>query len=129
MRDGLLVCRFAFPLPQDIALADLRVQRTRDHKQKIGEPVQILDCGCRYRFRPGQAHHAPFRPAAHCTGQMTHRRTRRAAGQDELLERHQAGIELIECMLERGYPVRAHGRMAWNAKFASEVEQRVLNVR
>lgn len=71
-------------------------QHARHHEQQVGQPVQVLQQVRTQRFTLMQRDHAALAAAADGACQMALGRRHAAAGQNEVAQRRQVGIERIQ---------------------------------
>ena len=118
----------ALVLPQHFAVARRAREHACEHEQQIGQAIEVADRFGAHRFDARQRNDFAFRAPAHGACEMAARRGHAAAGQDEILERRQIGVEAVE----RGFEAVDVGcvdhRHARNAQLAAEIEQVVLDL-
>jgi hypothetical protein len=76
------------------------VRHTREHKEKIGETVEIDDDKSRDLYLLLEVDHSPLRAAANCPGDVEGGTLPAAAGNDERLERLELPFALVDGVLE-----------------------------
>ena len=117
----------AFVLPQHFALAIGAGQHPGQDEQQVGQPVEVAD-----RFRPhgvvaGQGDRLALGPAHDGAGQVATRGGLASRRQDEVLQRRQIVVVMVQLPLQRLDIVAGDGGMARDAQLAAQVEQLVLH--
>src|SRR6185437_4436104 len=145
---GRLAARAATVVaPEDLGTALVADEHAGDHEQQVREPVEIFRRlrierrgvrlgrarGCRVArgrgLAPDQRPETPLGAPADGSCEMTGRRRGSAARQDELLERRQRLVEIVERALEARDVLAGEHASPWNAELAAEIEQVVLDRR
>ena len=138
--------------PQHIVAAFSPVEGPRQHKEEIAQAIEVLlGEGAHRRGRgvgrggavrvvrvvcghpDGQwrvarkADHGPFGAPADGACDMSDRSASTAPRQDEFLQPREFRVVVRECLVQRKYPFLGEQRKSRDAKFATQIEQIILN--
>ena len=90
--------------PGDFGGAGIPIGDTRQHEEKIGEPVQIDDYYLRHVFIAAQTDDRAFGPSADCSCDVQGCRFWRPAWKNERAQRLQSALAVVDCPLQFGDP-------------------------
>src|SRR4029077_9658309 len=114
--------------PQHLDASLAACQHPCQHEQQIGEAVEITgDLGA-HALRSCERPYTTLGAARDGPGQMAGCRGGASAGEDELLERRQAVVEIVERALQASHVLSRDGSMAGDAKLTAEVEELMLHL-
>ena len=113
--------------PVNLSGAGAREDACR-HEEVVGQAVDVPAARLVHRLVPSQDDQTAFGAAAYGARDVPGAGAGAAAGQDELLERRQTGVEGIESGFERLDSSLVDDRGAGHRKLGPDVEQRVLHV-
>ena len=114
-------------MPQHIPAPRRAVEHAPEHEQQIRETIEILARAVVDSFGLRQRHQRTFGAAADGAGMVGARGGAGAAGEDEILERFQIGVVVVDGFFQLFHLLRGHHAHAGNADFATQVEQIVLH--
>src|SRR5689334_4040150 len=103
------------------------VEDTSEHEKEIGESVQVLNTVRRQALFGCERDDTAFGSTAYRARQMAEGAGPAAAWQNELLERREARIVMVERALEARDVLRLDAIVSWNRQLAAELEQDMLN--
>src|SRR5215470_9244192 len=119
--------RIAAFAPQHVGVAVAAVDHPAQHKQEVGQSVEVLN-PIRAELLAGCGRNeAALGASAYGARDMAERRSAAAAGQDEVLERRQLRVVLVEQPLQPRDVRRCDALVAGNGELAAQLEQVVLN--
>src|SRR5207237_6611669 len=88
-------------LPEELLLAAMAADPTREDEEQVGEPVQVGERPLADVLLPHETERVALRAPADRARDVEERAHRTAAGQDERLERREVLLTVVERLLER----------------------------
>mgnify|MGYP000939187202 CR=1 FL=1 len=115
-------------LPDDFLSLGVPGKHPGNNKQQVREAIQVVQ-DCRVNvLGTAEGRHSPLRSPTNCPGKVAGSRRLSAAGQDEILERWQAGVKRINRLIKACAMGFTHDGVAGHAEFSAEIEQVTVDV-
>src|SRR6185436_9518449 len=104
-----LATRLVIVAPHDLATTLVASQDAACNEEIVGQAIEKRSSGLAHGLATTERHHVSFRTPAGRARRMSRRGGKPATRKNELLERRQLRVELVETLLEPDDVLRADG--------------------